>query len=198
MMDALVWIDCEMTGLDVASDVLVEVAVQVTDGDLNLLGEGIDVVIATPEDNLAAMSDFVREMHAASGLLHEIRASRVTLAEAERQILEYVKAQVPTERKAPIAGNTIGTDRAFLARYMPTLESYLHYRSIDVSSIKELAKRWYPKAFYSAPTKRGTHRALADIMESIAELAYYRAAIFVPQPGPTTEQARAFAADFQG
>jgi oligoribonuclease len=197
-MDALVWIDCEMTGLDVASDVLVEVAVQVTDGDLNLLGEGIDVVIATPEDNLAAMSDFVREMHAASGLLHEIRASRVTLAEAERQILEYVKAQVPTERKAPIAGNTIGTDRAFLARYMPTLESYLHYRSIDVSSIKELAKRWYPKAFYSAPTKRGTHRALADIMESIAELAYYRAAIFVPQPGPTTEQARAFAADFQG
>ncbi|MDR2619717.1 MAG: oligoribonuclease [Propionibacteriaceae bacterium] len=194
MIDALVWIDCEMTGLDVAHDALIEVAVQVTDGNLNPLGEGIDIVISAPEETLDSMGDFVRDMHTNSGLLDEVRASQVTLREAEQQVLAYVKSVVPTAGKAPIAGNTIGTDRTFLARYMPELESYLHYRSIDVSSIKELAKRWYPKVFYAAPSKHGNHRALADIMESIAELAYYRATVFVAPPGPTTEEAQAVAA----
>jgi oligoribonuclease len=183
-----------MTGLDVAHDALIEVAVQVTDGNLNPLGEGIDIVISAPEETLDSMGDFVRDMHTNSGLLDEVRASQVTLREAEQQVLAYVKSVVPTAGKAPIAGNTIGTDRTFLARYMPELESYLHYRSIDVSSIKELAKRWYPKVFYAAPSKHGNHRALADIMESIAELAYYRATVFVAPPGPTTEEAQAVAA----
>ncbi|MDR1355273.1 MAG: oligoribonuclease [Propionibacteriaceae bacterium] len=183
MLDALVWIDCEMTGLDVENDVLVEVAVQVTDGELRPLGAGLDVVIAADEAKLSTMNDFVRNMHTASGLLDEIRASKVTLAAAEQQVLEYVRQYVPTAGKAPIAGNSIGTDRAFLARYMPELLGHLHYRCVDVSSVKELVKRWYPKVFHAAPAKGGNHRALADIWESIAELAYYRATVFVPAPG---------------
>ncbi|MDR0836670.1 MAG: oligoribonuclease [Propionibacteriaceae bacterium] len=185
---ALVWIDCEMTGLDLAQDALVEVAVLITDSELNVLGEGLDIVIATPEAQLDAMGDFVRNMHTTSGLLDEIRASQVTMAQAEEAILAYVKAWVPEADKAPLAGNTISTDRAYLERDMPELEGYLHYRNVDVSSIKELARRWYPKVFYQAPKKAGNHRALADIIESIRELRYYRETILVAQPGPSSEQ----------
>ena len=194
--DAVVWIDCEMTGLDVASDALVEVAVLVTDAQLNILGDGLDIVIATPDDRLDTMGDFVREMHTKSGLIDEIHAATTTMADAEQQILEYVKSCVPNAGKAPLAGNTIGTDRAFLARDMPALMDYLHYRNIDVSTIKELARRWYPRVFFHAPEKRGNHRALADIKESIQELRYYRAAIFVEPPGPTSQDAQTIAAGF--
>jgi len=189
----LVWIDCEMTGLDLATDALIEVAVLVTDAELNMLGDGVDVIIATPEDKLAGMGDFVREMHTKSGLVDEIRASTVTMAEAEALIMDYVKTYVPEADKAPLAGNTIGTDRAFLARDMPVLEGYVHYRNVDVSTIKELARRWYPRAFHIAPAKAGNHRALADIKESIRELRYYRAAVFVAQPGLTSDQLKALA-----
>jgi len=198
MNDKLVWIDCEMTGLDLATDALVEVAVLVTDGELNVLGDGLDLIIATPEDQLAAMDDFVLDMHTSSGLLDEIRASSLAMADAEQQILAYVREWIPEARKAPLAGNTIGTDRTFIARDMPTLEGYLHYRNIDVSTIKELARRWYPKTFYQAPTKLGHHRALADIQESIEELRYYRATVFVPEPGPTSEDAHRAALECQG
>jgi oligoribonuclease len=177
-----------MTGLDLAQDALVEVAVLITDSELNVLGEGLDIVIATPEAQLDAMGDFVRNMHTTSGLLDEIRASQVTMAQAEEAILAYVKAWVPEADKAPLAGNTISTDRAYLERDMPELEGYLHYRNVDVSSIKELARRWYPKVFYQAPKKAGNHRALADIIESIRELRYYRETILVAQPGPSSEQ----------
>ncbi|MCL2783549.1 MAG: oligoribonuclease [Propionibacteriaceae bacterium] len=192
----LVWIDCEMTGLDLTRDALVEVAVLVTDGELNVLGNGLDLVIETPEEKLATMSEFVREMHTKSGLIDEIRASATTMDDAQHQILSYIKKHVPIAGKAPLAGNTIGTDRAFLARDMPDLINYLHYRNIDVSTVKELARRWYPRAFFQAPEKRGNHRALADIRESIQELRYYRAAVFVPQPGPTSEEVRTLATMF--
>jgi oligoribonuclease len=191
--DLLVWIDCEMTGLDLGQDVLIEVAALVTDADLNVLGTGVDVVIKPPAAALDQMSDFVRGMHEKSGLL-PLLADGVEVAEAERQVLDYIRAHVPEPRRAPLAGNTIGTDRAFLARDMPTLEAHVHYRNVDVSSIKELARRWFPRAYYNTPAKSGNHRALADICESIEELRYYRDAVFVPPPGPTTDQLRSVAA----
>ncbi|MCW2693258.1 MAG: Exonuclease RNase and polymerase [Mycobacterium sp.] len=187
------WIDCEMTGLRLDSDRLIEVAVVVTDGELAVLDEGIDLVIGAPEEALTAMVPVVQDMHAASGLTEAVRASTLTLAEAEQQVLAYIRRHVPEPRKAPLCGNSIATDRGFLARDMPELDDYLHYRMIDVSSIKELARRWYPRAYYHAPAKAGGHRALADILESIRELRYYRAALFVPQPGPTSEQAQRLA-----
>lgn len=197
MNDALVWIDCEMTGLDLVNDALIEVACLVTDGELNVLGEGVDVLIRPTDEQLAAMGDFVREMHTASGLLEEL-AQGTTMDEAEQRVLEYVKNHVPTERRAPLAGNTIGTDRAFLARDMPTLESWVHYRNVDVSSVKELAKRWFPRTFFNSPAKNGQHRALADIQESIEELRYYREAVFVAPPGPSSAEARELARKYQG
>lgn len=193
----LVWIDCEMTGLDLEADALIEVAALVTDSDLQILGEGIELVIAPPSDALAQMSDYVRGMHEQSGLLDAL-AEGVTLAAAERQVLDYVRTHVPEPRRAPLAGNTIGTDRAFLARDMPALEAHVHYRNVDVSSVKELVRRWYPRVYYAAPSKAGNHRALADIVESVAELRYYRETVFVPLPGPDTVAARAVAARHQG
>ena len=190
--DRIVWIDCEMTGLSLRDDALVEVAALVTDYELTVLGEGVDVVIRPPDAALAQMGDFVREMHTASGLLDELEAG-TTLEEAQERVLDYVRAFVPEPRKAPLGGNTVATDRAFLARDMPDLEAHLHYRIIDVSSIKELSRRWFPRAYFAAPTTSGGHRALADIRESIAELRYYREAVFVPPPGPSTEQARSIA-----
>lgn len=190
--DRIVWIDCEMTGLDLLHDALVEVAALVTDSELTVLGEGVDVVIRPPEAALAQMRDVVREMHTTSGLLGELEAG-VTLAEAQERVMTYVRQWVPEPGKAPLAGNSIATDRAFLARDMPALDAHLHYRMIDVSSIKELARRWYPRAYFAAPAKAGGHRALADILESIAELRYYREAVFVPLPGPDTDTARAIA-----
>ncbi len=177
------WIDCEMTGLDLGSDLLVEVAALVTDSDLNVLGEGVDVVIGATPEQMSRMPDVVRDMHAASGLTPLVRQSTVSIAEAEAQVLDYVREHVPDARTAPLCGNSIATDRTFLVKHMPTLDAWLHYRMIDVSSIKELARRWYPKAYYHAPQKAGGHRALADILESVEELRYYRSAIFVPPPG---------------
>jgi len=191
--DRLVWIDCEMTGLDVAIDELVEIAVVVTDFELRPLDAGFQIVIKPDDSALANMSEFVTEMHRSSGLLEEI-PNGVSLAEAEFLALEYIQRFVPAEGKAPLAGNTIGTDRMFLATYMPRIDRWLHYRNVDVSSIKELARRWYPRAYIHAPSKDGGHRALADILESIRELAYYRQAVFVAQPGPTSDGARAAAA----
>jgi oligoribonuclease len=191
--DRIVWIDCEMTGLSLRDDALVEVAALVTDYELTVLGPGLDVVIRPPDAALAQMGDFVREMHTASGLLDELEAG-TTLEDAQEQVLDYVRQWVPEPRKAPLGGNTVATDRAFLARDMADLEAHLHYRIIDVSSIKELSRRWFPRAYFAAPTKNGGHRALADIRESIAELRYYREAVFVPSPGPSSEQARAMAA----
>lgn len=191
--DRIVWIDCEMTGLSLEHDALVEVAALVTDFELNQLGDGVDVVITPPPEALAQMDDFVRDMHTGSGLLDEL-AGGTTTEDAQQQVMDYITAWVPEARKAPLAGNTVGTDRGFLARDLPVLESHLHYRIIDVSSIKELSRRWYPRAYFSAPKKSGGHRALADIRESIAELRYYRAAVFVPQPGPDSATARALAA----
>jgi oligoribonuclease len=191
--DRIVWIDCEMTGLDLQADALVEVAALVTDSELNILGEGVDVVIRPPAESLTQMRDVVRQMHTTSGLLDELAAG-VTIAEAQQAVLDYIKAWVPDPRKAPLAGNSVSTDRGFLARDMPELEAHMHYRIIDVSSIKELARRWYPRVYFASPDKTGNHRALADIRESIQELKYYRAAVFVPQPGPDTEAARAIAA----
>jgi oligoribonuclease len=192
--DRLVWIDCEMTGLDLSRDALIEIAVLVTDGDLKVLGDGVDVVIHADEDKLAGMPDIVREMHAKSGLTEAVRASTVTMAEAEELALAYIREHVPDPRTAPLAGNSIATDRGFLSRDMPALDAHLHYRMVDVSSIKELCRRWYPRVFYAKPEKGLAHRALADIEESIRELDYYRATLFVPAPGPTTEQAQAAAA----
>lgn len=197
MNDTVVWIDCEMTGLDLGTDALVEVAALVTDSDLNVLGEGVDLVIKPPAGALEQMPTVVRDMHTASGLLTELDAG-VTLAEAEEQVLAYVREHVPEQRKAPLAGNSIATDRAFLARDMPELDGWLHYRMVDVSSIKELARRWYPRVYFAAPAKRGGHRALADIQESIEELRYYRAALFVRPPGPDTATAKAIAAEHAG
>lgn len=184
----LVWIDCEMTGLDLAVDELCEIAIIVTDFDLKPLHEGFDVVIRPSDAAMAHMNEFVTNMHTSSGLINEIPQG-LSLAEAERQSLDYIK-QFTVEGKAPIAGNTIGTDRMFLATYMPSVDQWLHYRNVDVSTIKELSHRWYPRAYFNAPKKDGGHRALADIRESIRELAYYRAAVMVPEPGPTSDEAR--------
>jgi len=191
--DRIVWIDCEMTGLDLGSDALIEVAALVTDSELTVLGDGVDVVIRPPDEAIAQMRDVVRTMHTTSGLLSEL-ADGTTLAEAEKIVLDYIKAWVPDARRAPLAGNSVSTDRGFLARDMPALENHLHYRIVDVSSVKELARRWYPRVYFASPGKNGNHRALADIRESIRELKYYRAAVFVPQPGPDSETARAIAA----
>ena len=193
--DRIVWIDCEMTGLDISSDALVEIAALVTDSELNVLGDGIDIVIHAPDTELDAMVPVVRDMHASSGLTEEIRESTVTVAEAEERVLAYIREWVPVAGSAPLAGNSIGTDRGFLARDMPELNSYLHYRMIDVSSIKELCRRWYPRIYFGQPEKGMSHRALADIKESIRELAYYRATAFVPQPGPTSDEVKQAAAD---
>ncbi|MGB7819383.1 MAG: oligoribonuclease [Ornithinibacter sp.] len=193
LTDRIVWIDCEMTGLSLADDALIEVAALVTDFDLTVLGDGVDVVVRPPEAALAQMGDFVRDMHTSSGLLDELAAG-TTLQEAQGRVLDYVREWVPEGGKAPLGGNTVATDRAFLARDMPELESHLHYRIIDVSSIKELSRRWFPRTYYAAPAKAGGHRALADIRESIAELRYYREAVFVEPPGPSTDTARRLAA----
>ena len=195
MADLLVWIDCEMTGLDLGKDALIEVAALVTGPDLNVLGEGIDLVIHADDAALDAMPEVVREMHAKSGLTDEVRRSTVTMAEAEEAVLAYIKQFVPNPRSAPLCGNSIATDRGFLARDMPTLDDFLHYRMIDVSSIKELARRWYPRVYFGQPQKGLAHRALADIRESIRELEYYRRTVFVPLPGPDVDQARAIAAE---
>ncbi len=195
MTDRLVWIDCEMTGLDLARDALIEIACLVTDGDLTVLDEGIDLVIKPPAEALDHMLDVVREMHTASGLLDEL-ASGVTLAEAQDQVLGYVRGHVPEPRKVPLCGNSIATDRSFIARDMPMLDAYLHYRMVDVSSIKELARRWYPRVYFASPPKHGGHRALADVRESIQELRYYREAVFVPPSGPDSVRARQIAARY--
>ncbi|WP_084599198.1 oligoribonuclease [Actinoplanes subtropicus] len=195
MADLLVWIDCEMTGLDLGKDKLIEVAALVTDPELNVLGEGVDLVIHADDAALDAMPPVVRDMHAKSGLTEEVRRSAITLAEAEEQVLAYVQEFVPNPRTAPLCGNSIATDRGFLARDMPTLDAFLHYRMIDVSSIKELCRRWYPRVYFGQPPKGLAHRALADIRESIRELEYYRRTIFVPLPGPDVEAAKAIAAE---
>jgi len=194
--DRLVWIDCEMTGLDYVSDALIEIACVVTDFDLNPFGEGVDLVIKPPAEAVAQMDDFVRSMHEKSGLLAQLD-SGITLEEAEQQVLGYVREYCAEGTRPPLAGNTVATDRAFIARDMPDLEAFLHYRIVDVSSIKELARRWYPRAYYAAPEKFGNHRALADIRESIQELRYYRETVFVPEPGPDSETSRAIAAKHQ-
>jgi oligoribonuclease len=195
--DRLVWIDCEMTGLDLGADALIEVAALVTDFDLNVLGDGVDVVVKPPREALDQMDEFVRTMHTTSGLL-EVLDGGLSLGEAEEQVLSYIREHCADGSRPPLAGNTVATDRAFLARDMPDLESFLHYRIVDVSSIKELARRWYPRAYYAAPAKSGNHRALADIRESIEELRYYRAAVFVPSPGPDSDTAKALAAEHGG
>jgi len=193
--DLLVWIDCEMTGLDLGKDKLIEVAALVTDPELNVLGEGVDLVIHADDAALDAMPPVVRDMHAKSGLTEEVRRSAITLAEAEEQVLAYVKEFVPNPRTAPLCGNSIATDRGFLARDMQALDAFLHYRMIDVSSIKELCRRWYPRVYFGQPPKGLAHRALADIRESIRELEYYRRTVFVPLPGPDVETAKAIAAE---
>ncbi|MEV4663180.1 oligoribonuclease [Micromonospora echinofusca] len=194
MADLLVWIDCEMTGLDLGRDKLIEVAALVTDPDLNVLGDGVDVVIHADEAALEAMPEIVATMHAKSGLTEEVRRSTVSLAEAEDMVLDYVASHVKDPRTAPLCGNSIATDRGFITRDMPRLDAHLHYRMIDVSSIKELCRRWYPRVYFGQPQKGLAHRALADIRESIRELEYYRRTIFVPLPGPDVETAKAIAA----
>ncbi len=184
----LIWIDCEMTGLDLATDALVEIAVLVTDSELNVIGEGVDVVIHATQGQLDAMNDFVKNMHTASGLITEI-PSGISVSEAEEKILEYLQASGTEPGKSPLAGNSVSVDRNFIARDMPKLNEYLHYRTIDVSSIKELARRWHPKTYFASPAKTGNHRALGDIQDSIAELAYYRTALFVnPANNSTPEE----------
>jgi oligoribonuclease len=189
----LVWIDCEMTGLDLRRDALIEVAAIVTNPDLEPLDEGIDVIIHAHDDILDTMVPFVRDMHASSGLTEAVRASTTNLGDAEKLVLDYVKSHVAEAKSAPLCGNSIATDRGFIARDMPELDDHLHYRMIDVSSLKELAKRWYPRVYQSQPEKGLAHRALADIRESILELAYYRRTLFVPPPGPTSDEAKAAA-----
>ena len=191
--DELVWIDCEMTGLDLGSDKLIEIAVLVTDADLNILGDGVDVVIHADDAALSSMVDVVTQMHTRSGLIEEVRTSTVDLATAEKLVLDYIRQHVKQGKTAPLAGNSIATDRGFIARDMPTLDSFLHYRMIDVSSIKELCRRWYPRIYYGQPAKGLAHRALADIHESIRELQYYRRTAFVTPPGPTTSEIAAVA-----
>ena len=191
--DRIVWIDCEMTGLDTEADALVEVACLVTDSELTVLGDGVDVVIRPPQEALDQMGDFVRAMHTESGLLPLLEGG-TTLEDAQRQVLDYIRQHVPESRKAPLGGNTVSTDRVFLARDMPELEAHLHYRIVDVSSIKELARRWFPRAYYASPAKTGGHRALGDIRDSIAELRYYREAVFREQPGLESETLKEIAA----
>ena len=198
MLDRLVWIDCEMTGLSLRTDALIEVAIVVTDSELKLLDPGIDLVIAAPAGAMANMVDVVRSMHTSSGLIEDVAASTLEMAEAEKQLLEYLKQFVPEPKKAPLCGNSVATDRSFLARDMPELEDYLHYRMVDVSSVKELTRRWYPKIYFNSPPKKGGHRALADILESIDELKYYRSTVFVPLPGPDAETAAAAASAIVG
>ena len=191
--DRIVWIDCEMTGLDLGADALVEVAALVTDSQLNVLGEGVDLVIRPPQEAIDQMNEVVRTMHTTSGLIEELAAG-TTLEDAQEQVMAYIREYVPSPRKAPLAGNSVGTDRGFIARDLPVLDEHLHYRIIDVSSIKELARRWFPRAYFNSPKKAGGHRALADIRESIAELRYYREAVFVPEPGPDSATAKAIGA----
>jgi oligoribonuclease len=194
----LVWIDCEMTGLDLTRDKLIEVAVLVTDSDLNVLDPGLDLVISADDAALEGMVEVVTEMHAKSGLTEAVRASTLTVAEAEQQLLAYVKRFVPERRTAPLCGNSIGTDRGFLARDMPELDDHLHYRMIDVSSVKELARRWFPRVYFGQPAKGLAHRALADIIESVRELAYYRRTVFVDVPGPSSSEAKKAAEEVVG
>ncbi|MFI9414160.1 oligoribonuclease [Nocardia gamkensis] len=191
----MVWMDCEMTGLRLDSDKLIEVAALVTDSDLNILGEGVDIVIHADDDALAAMPAVVADMHARSGLTEEVRRSTVTLEEAEQRVLDYIRQYIPTPRTVPLAGNSIATDRGFIARDMPLLDAHLHYRMVDVSSIKELCRRWYPRIYFGQPEKGLSHRALADIQESIRELEYYRRTAFVAPPGPSTTEIAAIAAE---
>lgn len=193
MKDILVWIDCEMTGLSLEADALIEIAALVTDYDLNVLGDGVDIIIKPPQAALDQMNEFVTNMHTTSGLITELD-SGVTLKEAEDQVLEFIRGYATEPRKAPLAGNSIATDRAFIARDMAELDDWLHYRMVDVSSIKVLAKQWYPRAYFNAPEKGGNHRALADIIESIEELRYYRQTVFWPEPGITSDDAKAVAA----
>jgi oligoribonuclease len=197
MNERLVWIDCEMTGLDLERDALIEIACLVTDGELNILDEGVDVIIKPPPEAVDEMSDVVHDMHTTSGLLAELGGG-ITIAEAQDIVLNYVKRHISEPRRVPLCGNSIATDRWFIARDMPQLDTYLHYRMVDVSSIKELARRWYPRASFARPAQRGGHRALADITESVQELRYYREAIFVPQPGPDSATAREIAARHGG
>ncbi len=197
MSERLVWIDCEMTGLDLEADALVEVAALVTDFDLNVLGDGIDIVIKPPREALDQMVEFVQQMHESSGLIEELD-NGTTLEDAQAQVLAYIKEHCSEGSRPPLAGNTVATDRSFLARDMPELEQFLHYRIVDVSSIKELSRRWFPRAYYNSPEKGGNHRALADIRESIEELRYYRDAVFVPPPGPDSATAKRIAALHQG
>ena len=193
--DRIVWIDCEMTGLDPQKHVIVEIAALVTDAELNILGEGVDVVVHASEIDLAQMDDVVTEMHNSSGLTEEIRESAVDVHEAERIVLDYIREWVPNARQAPLAGNSIASDRGFIRRYMPELEDFLHYRMIDVSSLKELARRWYPRVYFGQPETGMSHRALADIRESIRELEFYRRAMMVPGVGPTKEEVARAAED---
>ena len=193
--DRIVWIDCEMTGLDPQKHVIVEIAALVTDAELNILGEGVDVVVHASEIDLAQMDDVVTEMHNSSGLTEEIRESAVDVNEAERIVLDYIREWVPNARQAPLAGNSIASDRGFIRRYMPDLEDFLHYRMIDVSSLKELARRWYPRVYFGQPEKGMSHRALVDIRESIRELEFYRRAMMVPGEGPTKEEVARVAED---
>ncbi len=195
MRDELVWIDCEMTGLDLKTDRLIEIAVLVTDADLNILGDGIDVVIHADDEALSSMIDVVTNMHTRSGLIEEVRSSTVDLATAEDMVLDYIRTHVKQAKTAPLAGNSIATDRGFIARDMLKLDDYLHYRMIDVSSIKELCRRWYPRIYFGQPEKGLAHRALADIHESIRELRYYRRTAFVPAPGPSTSEIAEIAAE---
>ncbi len=188
----LVWIDCEMTGLNPDTECLVEIAAVITDTELNVMDEGIELVIKPRAGTIEAMGDYVRKMHTDSGLINEFEDG-LELEDAEAQVLEYIKKYIPTAKTTPLAGNTISTDRLFITKYMPKLDDHLHYRNIDVSTIKELAKRWYPRAYFQAPKKDGGHRALADILESIEELKYYRQSVFVESPGPSSEEAQALA-----
>ncbi|MBV6729215.1 oligoribonuclease [Nocardioides daeguensis] len=197
MNERLVWIDCEMTGLDLGADALIEVAALVTDFDLNVLGEGVDVIIKPPAEALDQMIEFVRNMHETSGLLAELE-NGVTLREAEEQVMTYLREQCGPDSRPPLAGNSVATDRGFVARDMAELDAFLHYRIVDVSSVKELSKRWFPRAYFNAPVKRGNHRALADIQESIEELRYYRDTVFVPLPGPDSGAAKEAAARHGG
>ncbi|MGO9731913.1 oligoribonuclease [Mycobacterium sp.] len=197
MRDQLVWIDCEMTGLDLGSDKLIEIAALVTDAELNILGDGVDVVIRADDAALSSMVDVVTEMHARSGLTDEVRASTVDLATAETMVMEYISTHVKQPKTAPLAGNSIATDRSFIARDMPALDAFLHYRMIDVSSIKELCRRWYPRIYFGQPVKGLSHRALADIHESIRELKFYRRTAFVPPPGPSTSEIEAVVANLE-
>ena len=193
----LVWVDCEMTGLDTQNDVLVEIAVLVTDSDLNIIGDGVDLVIKATPEQISGMNEFVTKMHTDSGLINEI-PNGVSVSVAENLILKYLESAGVAAGKSPIAGNSVYVDRIFISRDMPKLAEYLHYRTIDVSSIKELTRRWYPKVYFNAPAKTGNHRALGDIRDSIAELSFYRKTVFVDQPGPQSADIKQIAATFNG